>query len=77
SLHGNCNYLLAFNAITGSWHQTAHIVFGYVVYSGTNFIPYVHCVAFQTFPLMSAYLSFTVTLAIGVDRLVSIVFPMR
>ncbi|KAH7703937.1 Protein SRSX-29 [Aphelenchoides avenae] len=77
SLHGNCNYLLAFNAICDSWHQTAHILFGYIVYSGTNFIPFMHCMAFQTFPLMGVHLSITATLAIGIDRLLSVVFPMQ
>uniref|UniRef100_A0A915M928 Uncharacterized protein n=1 Tax=Meloidogyne javanica TaxID=6303 RepID=A0A915M928_MELJA len=73
SLHGRCNLLLAFNSLTITPLQLFSGVF--VLFSGTNFIRLKTCYYFAFLPLIGAGLATSAQLCVGVDRLISVLFP--
>uniref|UniRef100_A0A7E4W5I2 G_PROTEIN_RECEP_F1_2 domain-containing protein n=1 Tax=Panagrellus redivivus TaxID=6233 RepID=A0A7E4W5I2_PANRE len=77
SLHGSCNYLLAINAASDSVHGLAQFVQAVIFFSGTNFIPLLHCVYYQTIPLIGLNFGIVLIALIGIDRVISILLPSR
>ncbi|KAH7700410.1 Protein SRSX-34 c [Aphelenchoides avenae] len=76
SLHGACNYLLAIGGLCDSMHQMSHFIFLYIIATGTNFISYPLCTKLQVVPLAGLNYGLLMTLFIGLDRLVGVLFPM-
>ncbi|KAH7699451.1 Protein SRSX-25 a, partial [Aphelenchoides avenae] len=76
SLHGACNYLLAIGGLCDSVHQALHFIFLYITATGTNFIPYSLCTKLQAIPLAGLNYGLLMTLFVGLDRLLSVFFPM-
>uniref|UniRef100_A0A914M5P6 G-protein coupled receptors family 1 profile domain-containing protein n=1 Tax=Meloidogyne incognita TaxID=6306 RepID=A0A914M5P6_MELIC len=75
SLHGRCNLLLAFNSLTITPLQLFSGVKFFVLFSGTNFIRLKTCYYFAFLPLIGAGLATSAQLCVGVDRLISVLFP--
>nr|CAD2167474.1 unnamed protein product [Meloidogyne enterolobii] len=75
SLHGRCNLLLAFNSLTITPLQLFSGVKFFVLFSGTNFIRLKTCYYFAFLPLIGAGLATSAQICVGVDRLISVLFP--
>ncbi|CAD5227361.1 unnamed protein product [Bursaphelenchus xylophilus] len=76
-LQGSCNYFIAFGCFADMIHTSAHWVFVYTTaITGENFIPYDRCLWYQTLPLIFITISIIMTLLVGIDRLVSVTFPV-
>ncbi|KAE9548930.1 hypothetical protein FO519_007857 [Halicephalobus sp. NKZ332] len=77
NLKGSCNWLIAFASIADSVHVTAHIFFAYTIYSGRNFVNLDLCLHVMTISLVGLCTGNVFILLIGVDRLISVLFPIR
>ncbi|KAI6175920.1 G-PROTEIN-RECEP-F1-2 domain-containing protein [Aphelenchoides bicaudatus] len=76
-LRSNCNILLSMACIGDSIHQSAHYITSFVLFSGLNFIPLRRCLYLQTLSLIGLDFGVLLTLLIGVDRLISVLFPVK
>ncbi|KAI1698440.1 serpentine type 7TM GPCR chemoreceptor srsx domain-containing protein [Ditylenchus destructor] len=76
SMRSTCNYLLAMLSFFEFLHQSGHLVALYVALSGFNFIPYLASMNFQVQAMFGLYASQIALLAIAVDRLLSVIFPI-
>ncbi|KAI6190869.1 G-PROTEIN-RECEP-F1-2 domain-containing protein [Aphelenchoides bicaudatus] len=75
TLHGSCNFFLSLCCLGDILHQSAHWPYAYLTLSGQNFMSYKHCLWFQTIPMIGLNLSICMTLFVGFDRLISVLFP--
>ncbi|KAI6216497.1 G-PROTEIN-RECEP-F1-2 domain-containing protein [Aphelenchoides besseyi] len=76
-LRNSCNYLLSFYCITNLMFQVGNFTFAFIVLSGINFIPLSTCFKLQFIPSIGLTSSSLLPMLIGIDRLISIYFPMR
>ena len=77
NLKGTCNWLIAFASIADCIHVTAHIYFAYTIYSGRNFVDLSECLHVMTIPLIGLCTGNVFIFFIGLDRLISVLFPMK
>ncbi|CAD5227360.1 unnamed protein product [Bursaphelenchus xylophilus] len=76
-LQGSCNCFMAFGCFADIIHMSAHWVYVYTtVVTGENFIPYDQCLFYQAIPFIFVTVSIIMTLFVGIDRLVSVTFPL-
>ncbi|CAD5227358.1 unnamed protein product [Bursaphelenchus xylophilus] len=76
-LQGSCNYFIAFGCFADIFHTSAHWIYVYTtVVTGENFIPFDKCLWFQSVPQHFLTVSVVMTLCVGIDRLVSVTFPV-
>lgn len=75
SMHGTCNYLLAFSSLADSVHMSAHCYLAYLVFSGHNFTSLRTCYYAQILPTAGLVFSHFLVLFIGIDRLLSVATP--
>ncbi|CAK5072836.1 unnamed protein product [Meloidogyne enterolobii] len=76
TLRGACNLQIALNAFSICIQQSSSFVTLVVVVSGTNFIPLGYCGIIQAIPLFCTIFTNGIAFSIGVDRLLSVAFPI-
>uniref|UniRef100_A0A914M791 G_PROTEIN_RECEP_F1_2 domain-containing protein n=1 Tax=Meloidogyne incognita TaxID=6306 RepID=A0A914M791_MELIC len=76
TLRGACNLQIALNAFSICIQQSSSFVTLAVVISGTNFIPLGYCGIIQAIPLFCTIFTNGIAFSIGVDRLLSVAFPI-
>uniref|UniRef100_A0A915CYR7 G-protein coupled receptors family 1 profile domain-containing protein n=1 Tax=Ditylenchus dipsaci TaxID=166011 RepID=A0A915CYR7_9BILA len=76
SIHNPCNIFLAFNALYCFVYELGHNASMFIVLTGINFIELQQCFYLQSVSLFGILIVPWLALAIGVDRLVSIIFPI-
>nr|CAD2181109.1 unnamed protein product [Meloidogyne enterolobii] len=76
NLRGACNLQIALNAFSICIQQSSSFVTLAVVVSGTNFIPLGYCGIIQAIPLFCTIFTNGIAFSIGVDRLLSVAFPI-
>ncbi|KAK0415956.1 hypothetical protein QR680_012216 [Steinernema hermaphroditum] len=74
-LRGPCNILIAIQALMDIVTSLGHIVYFYFLYSRT-LIPFSECYFYQFVPTSAMNITTALTLAIGVDRLLSLKYPL-
>ncbi|KAF7636610.1 hypothetical protein Mgra_00004008 [Meloidogyne graminicola] len=75
TLHGRCNILLAFNSLTITPLLLFSGVKFIILFSGINYIKLKTCYYFAFIPLIGVGLATSSQLCIGIDRLISVLFP--
>nr|CAD2168136.1 unnamed protein product [Meloidogyne enterolobii] len=76
NLRGACNVQIALNAFSICIQQSSTFVTLFVVLSGKNFISLIYCGIIQIIPLFFSMFTNGIALSIGVDRLLSVLFPI-
>lgn len=56
---------------------SAHWPYAFLTVTGLNFMRFDYCLYFQTIPIAGLNLSILATLFVGIDRLISVLFPTR
>ena len=77
SLQNPCNYLIALNALADLVSQFEYFIFSYLLFSGNVVMTRLLCVYWQLVPSFTGEWGLALTLAIGFDRMIGIVMPMR
>ena len=77
SLQGVCNWLICFNAIGSLIHQLGHFILVYFVLTGQNTTSLENCFSLQLFPAFFLNFGAFFTLAVGLDRLFIVLFPLK
>ncbi|KAI1694918.1 serpentine type 7TM GPCR chemoreceptor srsx domain-containing protein [Ditylenchus destructor] len=75
-LRSPCNILICINALLCAVCQYNHSVPMFLVLTGINFIPISTCFYFMALPLTANFMVNCYSLAIGIDRLISVLFPL-
>lgn len=76
SLHGTCNLFIAFDALAIAVYQCSNTISFYVVLSGKNFIPLGTCMPLLVYAVLAISLNLCATFLVGLDRLISVLFPI-
>jgi hypothetical protein len=58
-------------------HQSAHWPYAYSTVIGQNFMRFDSCFYMQIIPIIGLNVSIFATLFVGIDRLVSVLFPTK
>jgi hypothetical protein len=77
SLQHPCNYLIAFNALADVINECSYYVFSVFVFSGNLYTTRMICDYWQLIPSFAGQCSLALVLAIGFDRMIGVVMPMR
>uniref|UniRef100_A0AC34FVG9 G-protein coupled receptors family 1 profile domain-containing protein n=1 Tax=Panagrolaimus sp. ES5 TaxID=591445 RepID=A0AC34FVG9_9BILA len=76
-LWGTCGFLLSIGSIADTLHQLSHFYLAYLMFSGKTFTDLQTCVLVNTIPIIGLTVGLFMTFFIGVDRLMSVLFPAR
>uniref|UniRef100_A0A914C2Y2 G-protein coupled receptors family 1 profile domain-containing protein n=1 Tax=Acrobeloides nanus TaxID=290746 RepID=A0A914C2Y2_9BILA len=77
SLQQPCNFLIALHALADMVTQFGCLVFAYYLFSDTIYTTRLTCVYLQSPSMFSSMFGLVIILAIGIDRMVGIVKPLR
>ena len=77
SLQSPCNILIAANAFGDSATQFGHYIFSFYIFSGILYTTKLTCFYLQAFSQFGSTLGICFTLAIGIDRLIGVLAPVR
>ncbi|VDN19036.1 unnamed protein product [Gongylonema pulchrum] len=77
NLRGPCNILIALNAFGDIFHQLAHIPLAYYTFTGNTYAPLKTCFIIQFVPNFFMNFSMFLLLMIGIDRFISIKWPLN
>ncbi|KAF7635338.1 hypothetical protein Mgra_00005162 [Meloidogyne graminicola] len=76
TLRGACNLQIALNGFSICIQESSSFITLAVVLSGKNFIPLGYCGIIQSIPLFCTIFTNGIAFSIGVDRLLSVAFPI-
>uniref|UniRef100_A0A914CEW2 G-protein coupled receptors family 1 profile domain-containing protein n=1 Tax=Acrobeloides nanus TaxID=290746 RepID=A0A914CEW2_9BILA len=75
-LQTTCNWLIAINALADGGTQLAQYVLTYYLFTGINYVELKTCWHLQFIPYMFFSSTLIVTILVGIDRLITILFPL-
>ena len=74
-LQNTCNWLIALNALADGGTQLAQYVLTYYLFTGINYTNLWACWHLQFIPYMFFSSTMIITILVGIDRLIAVVFP--
>ncbi|KAI6190447.1 G-PROTEIN-RECEP-F1-2 domain-containing protein [Aphelenchoides bicaudatus] len=77
TLRNICNYLLAISCVCDVAHASSLYLTLFIIITRTNFIPLRICFFSQLIPQIGLNVGLALTMMIGIDRLISVIFPLR
>ncbi|KHN86576.1 hypothetical protein Tcan_00094 [Toxocara canis] len=77
NLRSRCNILIAVQSFSEIFHQSAHLITAYFIYSGNYFIPLKRCFQLQLIPNLFMQFASALMLSIGFDRIFGVCFSNR